>query len=44
MKSRYLLRSAMAAACVSLAAGSLLAQTAQKPFEPTSGQAGKDVV
>ena len=44
MKSRYLVRSAVAAVCVSLAAGSLLAQGTQKPFEPTSGQAGKDVV
>ncbi len=44
MKSRFWIQSAAVAGCVSLAAASLLGQAAQKPFEPTSGQAGKDVV
>jgi SAM-dependent methyltransferase len=32
------------ALCFALAAASALAQTAEKPFEPVSGQAGRDVV
>jgi hypothetical protein len=47
MNSRNALRFLAALACVSLFAGSARAQTAQapaKPFEPTVGQAGKDVV
>ena len=39
------IRGAVLALCVSLAAGSAFAQTGTKPkFEPQSGQAGKDVV
>jgi hypothetical protein len=49
MKSGYGIRRAALAACVALAGGSLLAQgqattPQQKPFEPYSGQPGKDVV
>lgn len=47
MKSRhYWIRQTALTACISLVGVSLLAlgQAAQKPFEPTSGQAGKDVV
>ena len=47
MNSRFVLRLVAMSTVVSLAAGSAFAQTAQapaKPFEPTVGQAGKDVV
>ena len=44
MRSRVI-TGAVLALCFSLAAGSAFAQTGTKPkFEPTSGQAGKDVV
>ena len=46
MKRVIVVRLALIAACLSLTAAAAHAQTAtaQKPFEPQSGQAGKDVV
>ncbi len=45
MDSRFVRRLLMIAVAVALAHGTALAQaTATKPFEPTVGQAGKDVV
>ena len=46
MKRTFVIRRAVIAGCVSLAAAAAHAQTAatQKPFEPQVGQAGKDVV
>jgi Methyltransferase domain len=45
MMSRHWYRLAALTVCASLAGVTLFAQaTQQKPFEPTSGQAGKDVV
>ena len=46
MRSRCAVRWTLLALCLSLAVTGLLAQTqtAKKPYEPSSGQAGKDVV